>query len=554
MSGIVSTLRRAASDPRMRRLQLASAGWSAGEAAYLVGVFVYAYDVGGAALVATIAIVRTLPSVLLAPTMAAVAADRSIDGLLRWTLAVRLVAVGLLAAATLVSGPFVLIAALVAVDSVAATFLRPLRGAALPSVARSPAELVTGNVALTTGDSLANLVGPGIAAVALLLGGTAAVFVPALALLVGAFLCTVGLRLAPVRRVPTSSTTARTAAAATPTPAAASVRPGWSSGLRWLARSDARWVVALFVVQRLVRGALTVLLVSAAIDLLAMGDAGVGILTAALGVGGILGSAVAVTLVGRERLAPAFAAGVVVWSLPLAVIGLVPLEIVALTVLAIGGVGKVLIDVAGSTLLQRVVPNPMRTRVLGLQEGLVTAALAAGSILASILIEALGISTALIVAGVTPLVATLVVWPGLRRSDAAVVVPAHEIALLRAIPMFEPLPLATIEELADGLRTTTADADTVLIAEGDHGDRFWIIVEGGAEAQAPGRPATRLGPGDGFGEIALLRDVRRTATVRSVGPVRLAYLERDRFLAAVTGDRASSDAAATVIDRHLGPR
>src|SRR5688500_1239235 len=129
MSGIFSTPRPAAPDPRMRRLQPASAGWSAGEAACLGGVFVDASDVRGAALAATIAIVRPLPSVLLAPTMAAVAADRSLDGLLRWTLAVRLVAVGLLAAAPLVSGPFVLLAALVAVDSVPATFLRPLRGA-----------------------------------------------------------------------------------------------------------------------------------------------------------------------------------------------------------------------------------------------------------------------------------------------------------------------------------------------------------------------------------------------------------------------------------------
>jgi hypothetical protein len=308
----------------------------------------------------------------------------------------------------------------------------------------------------------------------------------------------------------------------------------------------------MFVIQRFVRGAMTVLVVAAAIDLLGMGDAGVGVLTAAMGLGGLIGGLVAVALIGRERLAPGFVAGLVVWGVGIAVVGAVPIEVVAISALAVGGIGKVLIDVAGYTLLQRTVPNAMRTRVLGLQEGLVTAALAAGSIAASLLIDAVGVATALIVAGSLPALAALGAWPLLRRADAAAVVPGREVALLRGVPMFEPLPLATIEDLASGLGWQSVEPGTRIIVTGEQGDRFYIVEEGAVDVVADGRPPSRLERGGSFGEIALLRDVPRTATVTAVGQVRLAFLERDRFLAAVTGHRGSAAAADSVVRGHLG--
>jgi hypothetical protein len=547
MPGTLSTLRRAASDPGMRRLQFASAGWAAGEAAYLVGLFVVAYEAGGPGLIAAIAVIRTLPSVLLAPTMSALVSDRAVDSSLRATLVVRVVSVAALAAALVVGAPFVVVGVLVAVDSIAATLLRPLRGAALPAVARSPGELVAGNVALTTGDSLANLIGPGLAAIALLVAGPFATFVPGLGLLVGSLLSAVGLRAG-------RPADARGSAAGPQRTVARDLEPRRERlvGPRWLARSPARSIVAMFVIQRFVRGAMTVLVVAAAIDLLGMGDAGVGVLTAAMGLGGLIGGLVAVALIGRERLAPGFVAGLVVWGVGIAVVGAVPIEVVAISALAVGGIGKVLIDVAGYTLLQRTVPNAMRTRVLGLQEGLVTAALAAGSIAASLLIDAVGVATALIVAGSLPALAALGAWPLLRRADAAAVVPGREVALLRGVPMFEPLPLATIEDLASGLGWQSVEPGTRIIVTGEQGDRFYIVEEGAVDVVADGRAPSRLERGGSFGEIALLRDVPRTATVTAVGQVRLAFLERDRFLAAVTGHRGSAAAADSVVRGHLG--
>jgi hypothetical protein len=553
MPGTLSTLRRAASDPGMRRLQFASAGWAAGEAAYLVGLFVLAYEAGGAGLIAAIAVIRTLPSVLLAPTMSALVSDRAVDASLRATLLVRVVCVAALAATLVAVAPFVVVGILVAIDSIAATLLRPLRGAALPAVARSPGELVAGNVALTTGDSLANLVGPALAAVALVIGGPLATFVPGLGLLVASLASALGLHAGrPAEARPTSTARQRSTDGTAAEGDAPDPPRERLVGPRWLARSPARWIVGMFVVQRFVRGAMTVLVVAAAIDLLGMGDAGVGVLTAAMGLGGVIGGLVAVALVGRERLAPGFVAGLVVWGVGIAVVGAAPLEVVAIAALAIGGIGKVLIDVAGYTLLQRTVPNAMRTRVLGLQEGLVTAALAAGSILASVLIDALGVAGALIVAGSLPALAAVGAWPLLRRAEAAAVVPSREIDLLRGVPMFEPLPLATIEDLASSLGWLSVEPGSRIIVAGEPGDRFYIVDDGAVDIAADDRAPSRLERGGSFGEIALLRDVPRTATVTAVGPVRLAFLERERFIAAVTGHRASAAAADDVVRGHLG--
>jgi hypothetical protein len=539
MRRTLATLRRAAADPAMRRLLSASFAWSAGDAAYLVGLLVWAYAFAGPGAVALVAVVRTVPSIFLAPTMAALAADRPVDGNLRWTLSVRVVAVAALGTVLLVDGPVVVALVLAGIDSIAGTFLRPLRASALPAVARTPEELVAGNVGLTTGDSLAGLSGPLLAGLALTVGGPAATFVPGLGLLVLAWLATLGLHAA--------APAARRAAPADPPR-----RPDRLATLRWLASHPAGPIVATFTVQRLGRGALTVLVVAAAIDLLGLGDPGVGLLTAAVGFGGLVGSGAAVGLVGRERLAPAFLAGLLIWGAGIGVVGVVPVVGVALLALVIGGVGRVLIDVAGMTLLQRTVPNAMRTPVLGIQEGLVTASLALGSIGASVLIHAFGVAIACLVTGLVVGLTALVFGRGIRRADASAVVPAHESALLRGVPMFEPLPLTVIEELAGGLGRWTVEDGQVIVERGEPGHCFYVVDRGEVLVQVPGQPDRRLAAGDAFGEIALLHDVPRTATVRAIGECHLAGIDRERFLAAVTGDRRSTAAADTVIAEHLG--
>lgn len=519
----------------MRRLQVASAAWAAGEAAYLVGVFVYAYDVGGPAGVATIAVLRTVPSVVLAPLLTGIAGDRPLDWLLRLTLTVRVVTVlggAALLSAEAATAPIYL---LLAIDAVAATLLRPIRGSLLPVIARSPDELVAGNVALTTGDSLANLVGPSFAAATLLMTGPVGPFVPGIGLLLLALISGARVEAAQplaVRRA------AKDRDVQIPLHAQ-SLAPAFA-------------VMGAFTAQRLIRGALTVLIVVSAIDLLGMGDPGVGLLTAALGLGGLAGGVAATALVGQRRLGPWFVVGIAVWSAALAATGAVPIAAAALLAFTIGGVGKVLIDVAGYSLLQRGLPNESRTRYLGIQEGLVTAALAMGAVGASALIDFVGVQTALIVAGAVPIAAAVLVMPWLRQADAHALGHEAELTLLDGVPLFAPLQLAVKEELAAELEHEVASPGSTIVTQGEPGDRFYIIEGGEATVDIDHQQTRTLGPGDGFGEIALLRDVPRTATVKAATAVRLLALDREHFLAAVTGHRESALAAERLVEERLG--
>jgi hypothetical protein len=536
---LVAVAAAALVNPPMRRLQVASVAWSAGEAAYLVGLFVHAYSIGGPASVATIAVLRTVPSVGLAPVLTVLTRARSAESLLRATLVFRVACVAATAALLAADAPTLVIYGLVAADAIGATLLRPIRGSLLPAIARSPEELVAGNVALTTGDSLANLVGPGLAAAMLVNGDALSTFFLGIALLVLSLIAALGVHGAEASGLRAASRSGERSSQKAPL---SSWRSSW----------PALPVIAAFTVQRFVRGALTVLLVAAALDLLAMGNAGVGLLTAALGLGGLVGGIVAVGLIGRRHLAPWFVLGIAVWSTPFVLIDAIPLPLVALVVLGFGGIGKIMIDVAGSTLLQRAVPHEARVQVLGLQEGLVTGALAAGAVVAALVTENAGIEVALLGAGVVPLVATAGLWPLLQRVDARAHERDAELDLLERIPLFRPLQLAVKEELAAELDRVTVQRGAVIVRQGDAGDRFFIIDDGIVEVEIDGKPSSDMTGGQAFGEIALLRDVPRTATVRAVTEARLFTLDRSPFLAAITGHRESALLADELIEERLG--
>jgi hypothetical protein len=521
----------------MRRLQVASAAWSAGEGAYVVSVLVFAFQTGGAGAVAFLTILRTAPSIVLVPSITTLAGGHRADDLLRSTLVVRLLCVLLAGAAVVAGAPALVVYLLVAVDSVAGTLLQPIRGSLLPAIARTPAELVTGNVALTTGDSLGALVGPTLAAATLVVGGTAAPFLPGLALLGLATAIAFGIHGA--QPLLTGHGRARRdETAAEPEP--------WRPDPGMIA------VAACIVVQRFVRGAITVLLVAASIALLGMGDPGVGLLTAAIGLGGLVGATMAVGLAGRRHLAPWFGVGMVAWGGGIAFVGLFAVPVVALTSLGVAGIGKMFVDSAGFTLIQRSVPNELRTRVLGIHMGLIVAAIASGAFTASLLIDSIGIEPALLIVGLLPIAALIVCWPLVRGADRRALMHDRELQLLEGLALFRPLQLATKEELAAELTRAAVPAGRAICTQGEVGDRFYMIESGEAEVEVDGQIGGHLGAGDAFGEIALLRDVPRTATVRATSAVELAVLERREFVAAVTGHRETAALAECLVEQRLG--
>jgi MFS family permease len=522
---------------RTRWLEIASAVWTGAEAIYLVGLIVYAFDVGGAPVVALVTVLQSLPSVVLAPAFMAATERLRRQRLLAGVLAVRLLAISAAGLLLATDGPAAGVLAVAAIDGLASTVLRPIRGTLVPMLARSPEELVAANVGITSGISAASLLGPALAAVLLAVGSAQAVFLVAAGLFLVALASTARLRNVADGPIPRPMQ-----------------RPGLA-GLKALANLPAaRTIMVVTVGQRFIRGMLTVLVATTALQLLLLDDAGVGVLNAAIGLGMVLGSVLSVALVGQPRLAAAFAGAIALQGLGLAAPALVPLVVPAFAFLVASGAGKAILEVAGNSLLQRTIPTPARGQALALLESFVTASLAAGAVAASLLVEWLGPSGVLLVAGGLEVALAVISWPWVRTVDAAAVVPERELRLLRGVAFFRPLQLTTIEDLAGRLDDVRIPAGTDVVRQGEPADRFYIVETGRLETSIDGKPVRELGPGDAFGEIALLRDVPRTATVRATTDATLVSLTRDEFLSAVTGHTDSATAAEAVVTSRVGPR
>jgi hypothetical protein len=255
--------------------------------------------------------------------------------------------------------------------------------------------------------------------------------------------------------------------------------------------------------------------------------------------------------VGRRRLGPALLLGGGIFGAGIATAGLLPIVVVAAGAIVMAGIGRTMLDVAGRTLLQRVAPDVVLARILGVLEGLNMAALALGAIAVPVLIELLGATGAFLAAGLAVPGMALLLRGALARADEAGNVHLPELALVRGIPMFAPLPVPMLERLAADLVPVQVPAGTSVIREGDHGDRFYILAAGEAEVTIGGRIIRRQGPGDGFGEIALLRDIPRTATVTALTDLELFALEREVFLEVVAGQPQSHAVANEGVAERL---
>jgi MFS family permease len=523
-------------NPNLRRLQLAWAGSTIGYWSYGIALAVYAYQAGGAAAVGLVGLIRILPSALASP-FAALLADRfprrQVMVLADVVRAAALVLAGL---AIVLGLPVGLVYALSAVFSLASSTFRPAQAALLPSLANSPEELTAANVASSTIESVGIFLGPALGGVLLAATSTPVVFFVAAGTLVWSAVLVGRIQVV--------------AAAEQPTARAGGFTGELLAGFRAVgADGRLRLLVGLFSAQTLVGGILNVLLVVVALEVLAIGEAGVGYLNSAVGVGGLLGALVALGLASR-RLAPGFALGLLLWGLPIALVGIWPSLWLALLLLGLVGVGNTLVDVAGQTLLQRAVADEVLARAFGVLESLLLGTLALGAALAPALISALGIRLALLATGLFLPVLALLSWRRLVSIDAAARPPDRELALLRAVPIFAPLPAPTLEGLASHLVRLGVPAGTRLFQQGDRGDRFYIIAAGEAEVAVNGQHKT-LGSGDYFGEIALLRDLPRTASVSAQTDLELYALGREEFVAAVAGHPPSTEAADTVIATRL---
>ena len=522
-------------NPDLRRVELAWGASITGEWLHFIALGVFAYEVGGALGVGVIGFVRMLPAAAIAP-FAAYLGDRFRRE--RFLVALSFVgaaALGGSAIAVVVHSDGVVVA-LTAVAAVALTLYRPAHQALLPSLAKTPAELVSCNGATSMIEGVATLAGPLLAGLLVAVGGAEAAFSVAAAFLLGA-----GLALARTR------VEGRVGGIA----GKLHVRRDLLGGLSVLAQdAHARLIAGLMLAQTFVRGCLNVLIVVTVFQVLERDSAYVGYLAAALGVGGLLGAVAAFTLSGRSLARP-FGVALLFWGIPIALVAAWPNDVAALLLLAVIGVANSIEDVAGFTLLQRLVDDTVLTRVLGAFWGLAMAGVAVGSLVASALVETLGAKAALVVVGAVLPLLTAAAWLRLRKVDDAAAVPEAELALIATVPMLTPLPIAAKEQLARRLVPVSVDAGDTVIREGDAGDRFYIVVSGELEVVSGGRRVIARGPGDYFGEIALLREVPRTATVTALTDAELYALDRDDFLAAATGHSAGRAAGDAIVEARL---
>jgi hypothetical protein len=270
-----------------------------------------------------------------------------------------------------------------------------------------------------------------------------------------------------------------------------------------------------------------------------------------MGVGGVAGGVVAAAVVRASRLGRAFVTGLLLWGLPLALLAPAVGIVTCLTALAVVGVGNAIQDVGGGTLTPLLFKPGVLDRVLGAEELIVFAGGGIGAAAAAPLIAVTGARGALAVLGIGLVVLTSAYTERFRQIDRALPETGPRAGLIRGLPVFAALPLAVVDLLATRLSPREYPARTVVMREGEPGDDYQIIVAGSAAVTVRGTARRTLSAGDGFGEIALLRNAPRTATVTVIEPLRTLALHRDDFLAAVNGHPASAATAADLVARTL---
>jgi MFS family permease len=538
------SLRTVFTNTALRRLNLAFAGSLIGDWAYATAVAVWAYGVGGATVVAAWAVVRMLLMALITP-FASTIVDRVsrktvlvVCDLVRFVLLV-------LAALAMLEDLTIAVFVLAGLASIATTPFRPALRALLPSLVTRPEELTAANGTSSTLESLSFFVGPALAG--LLLTGTyveVVLLFDAATFLWSALLIWSIRTHAPLASGPLAADDQEEAAA-----------PGFLretvEGVAYVARhADLRMVMLLGCAQTVIAGASAVFVVAMAFDLLDLGAPGVGYLEGTLGLGALAGGFLALSRASRQRLATDFAWGVVLWSVPLVLVALWPTVGVALLVMALLGLANPLVDVNMDTLLQRLTPDRLLGRVFGALESALIGTMALGAAIMPVLMSLVGLRWSLAILGLSMGATVLPARARLLDLDTRLRAPAA-LAILRDIPMFSPLTATTLERLARQVREVPVPAGSPVFSEGDIGDTFYVIQSGEVEITQAGALLRVEDAGDHFGEIALLRDIPRTASATARVDCVLLALDQDAFLEAVTGNSDSQNAAEAIVSRRL---
>jgi hypothetical protein len=516
------------------RMELAFLLFNVAEPAMWIAILVYAFDRGGTQAVGFVSILLMVPAGVLAPVMASLGDRFPKERVVRLGYLAQAVSSAAVATAMATDAATSVVYALASLAAVTYTTGRPNHHALLPGLARTPEELAAANSVSALMEGVGGTVGAMAAGLTLAAAGPGAVYaIAAAAVLVGAALTfSVHASRDPALR--------------------GAFRP-WSlitdtaEGLATVVKvAEARVPIVLTAVLTVAVGAVGVLTVPLAIEALDLGEPGVGFLSTMISLGLLVGAAASIVLASRRRLAVAIVVSASWFAVSGVLFGVSTTVTVAVLASLAYGSSITLLDVLSRTLLQRTASDDVLTRVFGAVEALWMLGYGAGAALAPSLEGAVGLGGAFAVSGGAMLVAALVALPGLRRIDDRTVVPARQLAVLGRIPMFAPLPPLDLERIARQLDLIEVASGSEVIRQGDIGDRFYAVEAGSFDIVVDGTTIATAVEGDYFGEIALLHDVPRTATVRATSDAAVWALDQEEFLATVTGLPQSESAAHAI--------
>jgi Na+/melibiose symporter-like transporter len=525
------------------RMQVAFLLFNIAEPAMWIALLVYAFDQGGTRAVGFVSIICLVPAGLLAPVAAALGDRFRRERVVRLGYLVMALGTGIVAAALLLELPSSVVYVLAMLASIPYTVGRPNHHSLLPSLAEAPEEMAAANSISSFTEGIGYAIGAFTAGVLAAVGagavGAGAVYLVAAAALLLAMLCTLGVHAHRDERSP-------------------GVFHPWSlatdaiDGITTLARLPGpRLLVLIAGATAVATGGFGVLTVPLVVDRLGLGDPGLGFVNTLGSIGLFVGTALTVGLATRTRLAGPIIAGATL----LLVGGLLFAGATATAAAVIAsitfGVALTLLDVLGRTALQRVTDDEILTRVFGAVEAIWMLAYAGGAAIAPALEASIGLSSSFVAFGAVVPIAALVGIRGLRRVDEAGVVPERQLELLGQISIFAPLPRIDLERIARQMDLLSIPVGTDVIRQGDLGDRFYVVESGAFEILVDGRRIDTTGVGGFFGEIALIHDVPRTATVRAIESSEVWALDQEEFLATVTGLPQSRSAADEVSAERL---
>ena len=552
-------------NPGLRRINLAFAGSAIGDWAYATAILIWVYEVGGARAVGIWFTVRLVLMTIVTP-FASTIVDRLPRKMVMISTDVIRAALGFAVAGLIWADapPWTVFVLATLAPLVGAPF-RPAVAALTPKLVNTPEELTAANGTASTIESLAFFLGPAIGGILVSAIGVPIVVVfNAVTFLWSALLVS---RIHAPSDTPSEASEpvdsrdgAATGVSAADSPAdtgdvVEEKQQGFfmesMEGFKAIWRDpDLRLVSGVYSAQTIVAGASAVFGIEMAVQMTSFGSAGVGYLDSVMGIGALLGGLVAVGRSSIGKLGTDFGVGVVFWALPLLLAAIWPQMWAAFLALFIIGVANPVVDVNASTILQRKTDDEVMGRVFGALDTALIGAMALGSAVMPVMIHFWGLQWSLAVLAILISASVLPAFGRLKAMNETLREP-EGLALLRQVPLFAPLELKSLERVAQQLVRIEVPAGEVLIREGDEGDRFYVIESGQMTATFEGAVLRQMGAGDPFGEIALLRDVPRTATVTADEPTVVHALDRADFLDAVTGNSEVNNAADDLISKRI---